>query len=78
MTALLDEGVKVLFVTHMFDLADGFYRRRLDFALFVRAARGTEGARTFKLVEAEPLRTSYGEDSYRKIFGSSVDTARAN
>ena len=77
-TALLDEGVKVLFVTHMFDLADGFYRRRLDFALFVRAARGTEGARTFKLVEAEPLRTSYGEDSYRKIFGSSVDTARAN
>ena len=77
-TALLDEGVKVLFVTHMFDLADGFYRRRLDFALFLRAERGTEGARPFKLFEAEPLRTSYGEDSYRKIFGSSVDTARAN
>jgi hypothetical protein len=77
-TALLDEGVKVLFVTHMFDLADGFYRRGLDFALFLRAERGTEGARPFKLSEAEPLRTSYGEDSYRKIFGSSVDAARAN
>ena len=25
--ALLEEGVKVVFVTHMFDLADGFHRR---------------------------------------------------
>ena len=76
-TALLDEGVKVLFVTHMFDLADGFYRRRLDSSLFLRAERGTDGARPFKLSEAAPLPTSYGEDSYRKIFGASVDSARA-
>ena len=76
-TALLDEGVKVLFVTHMFDLADGFYRRGLDSALFLRAERGTDGARPFKLSEGEPLPTSYGEDSYRKIFGCSVDAARA-
>ena len=68
----------MLFVTHMFDLADGFYRRGLDTALFLRAERGTEGARPFKLSEGEPLPTSYGEDSYRKIFGSSVDAARAN
>ena len=76
-SALLDEGVKVLFVTHMFDLADGFYRHGRDSALFLRAERGTEGARPFKLSEAEPLRTSYGEDSYRKVFGPSVDAARA-
>ena len=76
-TALLDEGVRVLFVTHMFDLADGFYRRGRDSALFLRAERGIEGARPFKLSEAAPLPTSYGGDSYRKIFGSSVDAARA-
>lgn len=68
-TALLDEGVKVLFVTHMFDLADGFSGRGLDSALFLRAERGSDGARPFKLREGEPLPTSYGEDSYRKIFG---------
>ena len=39
-SALLDEGVKVLFVTHLFDLADGFHRQRLDTALFLRAERG--------------------------------------
>jgi len=71
-TALLDEGVKVLFVTHLFDLADGLYRRRLESALFLRAERGADGARPFKLSEAEPLRTSYGEDSYRKIFGAAA------
>ena len=64
--------MKVLFVTHMFDLADGFYSRGLDSALFLRAERGSEGARPFKLREGEPLPTSYGEDSYRKIFGRSA------
>ena len=76
-SALLDEGVKVLFVTHMFDLADGFHRQELDTALFLRAERGSDGARPFKLSEGEPLPTSYGEDSYRKIFGASVEAARA-
>ncbi len=77
-TALLERDIKVLFVTHMFDLADGFYRQQLDTALFLRAERGSDGARPFKLSEAAPLPTSYGEDSYRKIFGTAVETARAN
>jgi DNA mismatch repair ATPase MutS len=77
-TALVEQGIKVLFVTHMFDLADGLHRRKLDTALFLRAERGSAGARPFKLSEARPLPTSYGEDSYRKIFGADVETARAN
>jgi hypothetical protein len=75
--ALIEAGVKVLFVTHMFDLANGFYRQGLDAALFLRAERGFEGASPFKLAEGEPLPTSYGEDSYRKVFGDSVDAAVA-
>jgi hypothetical protein len=73
--ALLQEGIKLLFVTHLFDLAHGFWREGLDTALFLRAERGSDGERPFKLAEGKPLPTSYGEDSYRKIFGESVDAA---
>jgi len=71
-TALLEARVKVVFVTHMFDLASGFYRQHFDTALFLRAERGPEGARPFTISEGEPLPTSYGEDSYRKIFGKEI------
>jgi hypothetical protein len=72
---MLEAGVRVLFVTHMFDLAGGFYRQGLDAALFLRAERGTEGARPFRISEGEPLPTSYGEDSYRRIFGKNIVAA---
>lgn len=67
--AMVEEGVRVLFVTHMFDLADGLRRESLQGSLFLRAQRGADGQRTYKLVEGEPLPTSYGEDSYRRVFG---------
>jgi DNA mismatch repair ATPase MutS len=68
--ALIEAGVKVLFVTHLYDLADGFYRQQLETALFLRAEREPDGRRTFRLLEGEPLPTSYGADSYRRIFGA--------
>lgn len=68
--ALTAAGVKIFFVTHLYDLAHGLYRQRLEEALFLRAERQPDGGRTFRLVEAEPLPTSYGEDSYRRIFGA--------
>ena len=71
-TAMLEAGVKVLFVTHMFDLASSFSDQGLDTALFLRAERGPTDARPFRISEGEPLPTSYGEDSYRKIFGKEV------
>jgi MutS domain V len=67
--AMLARQIKVLYVTHMYDLAQSFHAQRLDNALFLRAQRESDGRRTFKLLEGEPLPTSYGEDSYRKIFG---------
>ena len=76
--ALLAKRVKVLFVTHMYELAHGFHVQQRDTALFLRAQREPDGQRTFKLRDAEPLPTSYGEDSYRRIFGenpSSVSEA---
>ena len=75
--AMLDKQIKVFFVTHMYDLVHGFYAQGLDMALFLRAERQPDGRRTFKLAEREPLPTSYGEDSYRRIFGADKATAAA-
>jgi DNA mismatch repair ATPase MutS len=67
--ALLEKRIKVFYVTHLFDLAQGFHLANMDTALFLRAERLGDGRRTFRLVEGEPLPTSYGEDLYRRIFG---------
>jgi hypothetical protein len=68
--AMLDRGITVFFVTHMFDLADSLHAEQLQRALFLRAEREVDGRRTFKLAEHEPLPTSHGQDSYERIFGA--------
>ncbi len=68
-TALLEAGIRVFFVTHHFDLADGFYRQCAFPALFLRAPRQPDGRRDFKLTVAQPLPTSYGADIYYRIGG---------
>jgi MutS domain V len=69
-SAMLRKQIKVFFVTHMYDLAHNFYAQQPGNALFLRAERQPDGWRTFRLTEGEPLPTSYGEDSYRRIFGT--------
>lgn len=72
-SALLESRIKVFFVSHMYHFAHGFFERNPHDALFLRAERRPDGTRTFRLVEAEPLDTSYGEDLYREIFASKVE-----
>ena len=67
--ALTESGVKVAFVTHLFDFAEAVHQQERDDVLFLRAPRGECGARTYQLVPGEPLPTSYGEDTYRQVFG---------
>jgi len=67
--ALLDSNVKVFFVTHLHELARGLYEQASPNFLFLRAERKSNGARTFRIIEGEPLETSYGEDLYDQIFG---------
>jgi adenosyl cobinamide kinase/adenosyl cobinamide phosphate guanylyltransferase len=67
--ALLDAGVKVAYVTHMYDLAHGFSVERAESAVFLRAERQEDGVRTFRVLEGAPLPTSFGGDLYRRIFG---------
>ncbi|GAK54188.1 DNA mismatch repair protein MutS domain protein [Candidatus Moduliflexus flocculans] len=66
--ALLEKRIKVFFVTHLYEFAGGFYEKRMDDAIFLRAERQDDGSRTFKIIEGRPLQTSYGEDLYQKIF----------
>jgi hypothetical protein len=75
--AMLRKQIKVFFVTHMYDLAHGFHAERPGNALFLRAERQPDGRRTFRLTEGEPLPTSYGEDSYRRVFGTAETESAA-
>ncbi len=61
-------GVKVLLVTHLFDLAESLQAKDIHNVLFLRAPRQS-GTLPFRLVEGPPEPTAYGEDVYAKIFG---------
>jgi DNA mismatch repair ATPase MutS len=77
--ALLESGVKVAYVTHMFGLASGLHAEAEGDALFLRAERLPDGRRTFRVVEGEPLPTSHGQDIYQRIFAdpAPADPARS-
>jgi DNA mismatch repair ATPase MutS len=66
--ALLEEQIKVFFVTHLYEFGHGLYDQNMGNAIFLRAERKAGGERTFKLIEGEPLQTSYGIDVYHQVF----------
>ena len=61
-SALHEKGVKIFYVTHLHEFARRSYLERTEDMLFLRAERKEDGTRTFKLIEGEPLDTSYGLD----------------
>lgn len=69
--ALIEKRIKVFFVTHLYDFARGYYNKQVDNVLFLRAQRQSDGERSFKMMEGEPLQTSYGVDIYKRIFAAS-------
>jgi len=75
--ALLENRIKIFYVTHLYEFAHGFVERKKADALFLRAERRADGTRTFKLLEGEPLETSYGEDVYRQVFGVGTEELSA-
>ena len=75
--ALREQHVRVVFVTHMFDLA----RRYIDdeATVCLRAERSEDGSRSFRLQVAPPTPTAYGADLYRQTFdtGENASTPTA-
>jgi len=66
-TALLEDNINVFFVSHLYEFAHSFYEKKREIAGFLRAVRQNDGKRTYKLLDGEPLQTSYGRDLYNKI-----------
>ncbi|MGC4018852.1 MAG: hypothetical protein QM793_06285 [Muricomes sp.] len=66
--ALIENGVEVFSVTHLYTYAVSFLGD--GEVQYLRAQRLENGERTFKIVPGEPLHTAFGEDLYQKIFKS--------
>lgn len=75
--ALTAAGVEICYVTHMYDLASSLYHSHEDPRLFLRAERRDDGSRSFHVIPAPPLPTSYGNDVYRKVFGTDAEAQRS-
>jgi hypothetical protein len=75
--ALTEAGIRIALVTHLYDLAERCHAENAGTALFLRAERRPDGQRTFRLLEGEPLPTSYGQDLYQQVFGTAYETSRA-
>ncbi len=67
--ALADSDVRVLLVTHMFDLATALQTRRGDSALFLQATRAVAGSTSYRLVPGEPLPTGFASDIMARLGG---------
>jgi DNA mismatch repair ATPase MutS len=65
--ALLESRVKIFYVSHMYDFTHGLFEKNTGKGIFLRAERKEDGERTFRLVEGEPLQTSYGKDIYLQL-----------
>jgi MutS domain V len=70
--ALLEKRAKMFYVTHLYTFAHTIFQTNREQALFLRAERNADGTRTFRIIEGDPLETSYGEDLYRQIFGANA------
>jgi DNA mismatch repair ATPase MutS len=68
MDALLAKGMKIIFVTHLNELAEA-YIGSIHMPTFLRAERLEDGTRTFRVLQADPIPTSFGYDIFLKVFG---------
>jgi DNA mismatch repair ATPase MutS len=70
--ALLAKGMKIIFVTHFNELAES-YIGSVHRPTFLRAERLEDGTRTFKVLRADPIPTSFGYDIFLKVFGETTE-----
>ncbi|MET7768475.1 DNA mismatch repair protein [Nocardia sp. NPDC005366] len=69
-SALLDSGVKIVLVTHLFELTSQRYAAGSESDLFLRVERASDGRRTYRVRTGAPAPTSHGGDIFAEIFGS--------
>lgn len=69
-SALLESGAKVFFVTHLYTFAAQFSGKANTSTIMLRAERRQDGTRTFRIVKGAPSQRSHGEDLFYKVFGA--------
>lgn len=72
--ALTESGVRVVFVTHLSGFADGCARAGRSGTLSLRAQRGAQGERTFRMEPGPPERTGHAVDLYRSVLSGHAPT----
>ena len=66
--ALIERGVRVAFVTHLFTFAQAMLVEQGDDGVFLRAAKPADDGRVFPLERAEPLDTSFGRELFAAVM----------
>lgn len=69
--AIVDSGVRIWFVTHLYTLSRNIAAAHDPRHLFLRAERRSDGRRSYRLVVGEPESTSYAADQFHEVFGTS-------
>ncbi|WP_067890211.1 MutS-related protein [Nocardia vaccinii] len=69
LNALLDTGVRIVFVTHLTEFACRRAASAHPTDLFLRAERLPDGTRTYHLVPGSPESGSHADDIFHKVFG---------
>ncbi|MEM0128038.1 MAG: hypothetical protein QXO03_03005 [Thermoplasmatales archaeon] len=67
-TGLVENGVRIIFVTHLYELASLFLDKPHEYVRFLVAERLESGERTFRIIGGIPTATSYAEDLFKNIF----------
>ncbi len=70
--ALLENGMRVFFVSHLYEFASTVVEEVHNKSLFLVAERTEDGEHTYRIMPGKPSETGHGMDVYRKIF--EVDT----
>ncbi|WP_405137611.1 MutS-related protein [Nocardia sp. NBC_01388] len=68
--AMVDAGVKIVFVTHLYEFAHQRHRAAHSTDLFLRAGRLPDGSRTFHITPGTPEPGSHADEIFRRVFDS--------
>ncbi len=75
--AMLECGISVVLVTHMYELAQHLRSDVVTGALFLRGDPRADGRPSFLITPGEPLPSSHGIEAYNRVFRRAVGTEPA-
>ncbi len=69
--ALLENGIRIFFVSHLYEFASAMMDQNDTSSMFLIAERTNAGEHTYKIIQGSPSVTGHGMDLYKKIFNTS-------